>query len=154
MPAMPLIAKGDWKLQTLECNSFKAWFFISYFLNPHPRICLLILEREEKREREKHQCERETSIGCLSYTPRQGIEPATFWCMGWCSNQLSHPARANAWFWGLRHLFAKPQLPFPADFFGFLAICALLITMQVLSFKVMGVVVVRREFNHESDLFI
>ena len=22
------------------------------------------------------------------------IEPAVFWCMGWCSNQLSHPSRA------------------------------------------------------------
>ena len=30
---------------------------------------------------EKHQWERETLIGCLLFAPRQGIEPATFWCM-------------------------------------------------------------------------
>ena len=48
-----------------------------FFCYPHPRTCLLILERgergererERKRERninvrEKHQCERETSIRC------------------------------------------------------------------------------------------
>ena len=30
------------------------------------------------RKREKHRCKRETSIGCLPYAPRPGIEPATF----------------------------------------------------------------------------
>ena len=33
-----------------------------------------------KREGEKHRCERETSIGGLSYAPQQGIEPATQAC--------------------------------------------------------------------------
>ena len=57
--------------------------------------------REEERERE-------TSIGCLpyasqlgvsnaqpKYVPWLGIEPSTFWCLGRCSNQQSHPARAT-----------------------------------------------------------
>ena len=35
------------------------------FFNPHSRIYLLILEREEGGESEKYQCERETSMGCL-----------------------------------------------------------------------------------------
>ena len=30
----------------------------------------------------------------LRYVPWPGVEPKTFWCMGQCSNQLSHPARA------------------------------------------------------------
>ena len=55
----------------------EATFLLKYF-NPHPRICLLILEKEEgEREREKHQCEKATLIGCLSYTPDSGIKPAT-----------------------------------------------------------------------------
>ena len=48
--------------------------------NPYPRICLLILEREEgerERERVKHGCEREASNGFLSYVPQLGSEPTT-----------------------------------------------------------------------------
>ena len=64
-------------------------------------------ERGRKREREKHRCERETSI--LPHAPQPGVQPATwihvlsrdwisvFWCMGWCSNQLNHPARVRAY---------------------------------------------------------
>ena len=65
-------------------------------------------EREEGREgeREKHTCDRETpsvaSYMCPDqglnpyprYVPRLGINPAAFWCMGQCSNQLSHLAKA------------------------------------------------------------
>ena len=68
---------------------------ISFFDNPHWRICSLKnwFERERKREREKHQCERETSICCLQYMPDPGlnlqpmcvlwlgIELTTFWCL-------------------------------------------------------------------------
>ena len=53
-PAIPLLGiyPNEWKVETQIL-----------FFNPHPRICLLILEREEGgREREKHWCERETSV--------------------------------------------------------------------------------------------
>ena len=36
------------------------------------KICVLILEM--KREREKHRCERQTSIACLPYAPWRGIK--------------------------------------------------------------------------------
>ena len=77
----------------------KKFYFIIF--NPFLRICLLILEREQRGEREK-----ETSVSCLSYASDQesnlqpryvlwaGIEPTTFWYMGWHSNQWSRPARA------------------------------------------------------------
>ena len=35
---------------------------------------------EEEKEGEKHQCERETLIGCLSYRPQPGTKPATQVC--------------------------------------------------------------------------
>ena len=73
-------------------------------------ICLLILEREEGEGgrkggrnidvNEKHQlvaspmCPNQGLNLQLRYVPWPGIEPKTFWCMGQCSNQLSHPARA------------------------------------------------------------
>ena len=76
-----------------------------FFFHPHLRTCLLIW-REGKggreRGREKHWCEREASIGCLSYVPWLGTDPATqaraligielatFQFTGRCSNQLSH----------------------------------------------------------------
>ena len=56
-------------------------------INPHSRICLLILGTEgEERERE-----REVLIGCLPYAPQPGIEPATLWCMGLCSYWATRP---------------------------------------------------------------
>ena len=39
-------------------------------------MCIDFIERGRKN----HQCERETSIGCLPYTPWLGIEPATQVC--------------------------------------------------------------------------
>ena len=52
------------------------------FKNPHLKICLLILEREEgwvggerERVRERHQ-----SVD-FRYAPQLGLEPTTFWCM-------------------------------------------------------------------------
>ena len=41
--------------------------YSEFLFYPHPRTCLLILERGEGRERGK-----ETSIGCLSHTPQLG----------------------------------------------------------------------------------
>ena len=86
------------------------------FMSSHLDIFFFIAFRESGREREKHQRERETLIGCLlhlpglgdrartggSSTPRPGIESATQVCAltgnrtcnplvtGQCSNQLSH----------------------------------------------------------------
>ena len=51
--------------------------------------------RERKEEREGDQRERETLISCLLDAPWLGLEPATFWRMGQCSNPLSRPARAH-----------------------------------------------------------
>ena len=63
--------------------------------------------REGEREGEKHQCERDTSIGYLSHNPNwgpspqprhvpwSGIEPATFWFTGWHSIHWATPARAQ-----------------------------------------------------------
>ena len=38
---------------------------------------MLIDFKEREGERERHRCEKETSIGCLSYVPQPGTEPAT-----------------------------------------------------------------------------
>ena len=38
------------------------------------------LQTEEGRERNICQCDRETSIGCLSFVPPLGIEPLTYVC--------------------------------------------------------------------------
>ena len=63
-----------------EHYMFLFLFFHFSFFNPHPRMCLLILERKEGKERERNIDVRETSIGCLLYTPQLGIEPATLEC--------------------------------------------------------------------------
>ena len=50
------------------------------------------LDRKRGREREKHWCERETLISghpMGDQTYAQGIEPATFWCLGQCFNKLN-----------------------------------------------------------------
>ena len=79
--------------------------FLFYFI--FLKILFIFSKRGRKGEREgeKHWCERETLISCLLHTPNWGpglqprhvpwlgIETTTFWCIGWCSNQLSHPAR-------------------------------------------------------------
>ena len=53
-------------------------FSILVFFNPHPRICLVILEKDggkgEGRGRER---KRETLFGCFLYAPRPGTEPTT-----------------------------------------------------------------------------
>ena len=61
--------------------------------NPHPRTCLLILQRSgRERECEKHQCTRETDqlpLTHLNWGPNLqsrhvlwlGIKPSTFWFM-------------------------------------------------------------------------
>ena len=61
--------------------------FVFIFKNSHLRICSFIDFTERKGERE-------ALIGCLPYTPQPEIEPTPFWCMAWCPNPLTHPARA------------------------------------------------------------
>lgn len=100
--------------QTQNCG--KLWlvfFFLFCFLTSHLRIC----RRERQRARERaegeheHEWERvrasvstwgererekekEIWVGSLSICS-PGMEPTTFWSRGWCSNQLSHRARAH-----------------------------------------------------------
>ena len=68
------------------------------------RICLLILERVGERERQKHWCEREISISCLTHALTRD-ELATWVCAptrnwtssilvcGWCSHPVTGPGR-------------------------------------------------------------
>ena len=88
-------------LSTSLCSLKKKDLLFSLCLNPYLRICSLILEREEGRERqgerEKHRCTKKTSICCSPFMPTMrlpgwNLQPFGVW--GWCSNQLSHPARA------------------------------------------------------------
>ena len=74
-----------------------------FFLNLHPRTCLLILERGEGREREGERNMDVSNIDWLpplqvptgdqtlnlqpKHVPPLGIQPATFGCTGRCSNQ-------------------------------------------------------------------
>ena len=57
---------------------FNLKILLNFFLKSSPKNVFYWFERE--REREKHCCERETSIGCLSYAPQPGMEPATQVC--------------------------------------------------------------------------
>ena len=54
-------------------------FFLKFFLFL-PKDIFPIAFSERGREREKHQCERETSIGCLLYAPGLGNKPTTQAC--------------------------------------------------------------------------
>ena len=98
--------REGWSLDISVFRSCHYHFFFSFLLNllgwhwlilliwideclacPHLPICLylyvyiliwgyiLILEKGEKRE--KHQCERETTVTCLPCVPWQGTEPTT-----------------------------------------------------------------------------
>ena len=51
--------------------------FFVVVVNPRPRICLLILEREEGNRRERNIDVRETSISCHRNAPQLGIKPET-----------------------------------------------------------------------------
>ena len=84
----------------------KHWFLLLFLLFlSSPDILLLILEKEEGRERNTNVPEKHPlAASCMypdwgsylqpRYVPWPGIKPTTFWCTGWCSNQLSHLARA------------------------------------------------------------
>ena len=53
--------------------------YIIYFLSSSMGMLTDFRERGSKGEKEgeKHLCERETSIGCLSHTPEPGTETTT-----------------------------------------------------------------------------
>ena len=87
--------------------SFSLCTVVLLFFNPHLRMCFIDF-RERGREREIHTDidlrEKDRSVSSYMhldlglnpqprYVPWLGIEPTTFWCMGWCSNQLSHLVR-------------------------------------------------------------
>ena len=87
------------------------YYYCCYYFDPHLKIRLLIFFRERESVcwcrgrgverniyvRERHwsftscTCQEQGSNPQPSSVPWPGIEPATFWCMGQCSNQLSHP---------------------------------------------------------------
>ena len=52
-------------------------------------------ERGRGREREKHGCEKRTSIGCLLYVPRPWNEPSILLVHGTMPQPTEHPARAE-----------------------------------------------------------
>ena len=93
-----------------DCHDYFL-FFLRFYL-----YCFRERGREGEREREKHQCVREASIGCLLHAPQVGTWPATQACAligNWTGNlspcetmlnQLSHTSRC--WWltscdWGL-----------------------------------------------------
>ena len=74
------------------------------FFYPHPRTCLLILERGEGREKERERnlnVSERHRLAASQIRPDQGpnpqprrvpwpgIGPKTFWCTGRCSHQVS-----------------------------------------------------------------
>ena len=72
-----------------------------FIFHPYPSTCLLILDRGEGREREKDVREKHWSVGSgmpltggpnlqPGLVPWLGMEPLTFWFMGWCSDQQCH----------------------------------------------------------------
>ena len=78
------------------------WNQYVLFFNPHPRICLLILERQGERETEgdggggeKHEWEGETSIGCFPCVPQQGMELVPCMCPDRGSNPQPFGVRDN-----------------------------------------------------------
>ena len=54
----------------------------------------LFIFRERGRKEEKHQCERETLIGCLSHTPKMGSWPTT---PGMCPDQELNQQPFSLW---------------------------------------------------------
>ena len=106
---MSYIDEKIYKITFISTN-LSFWFLIlvvniSFFLK---KFYFFILERgrEGEKEGEKHQCTRETLIGCLSYAPSQGpgpqsrhvpwlgIELAIFRFAGQCPTHWATPVRA------------------------------------------------------------
>ena len=90
------------------------YYYFEILTQGYVFICFRKVRGEKQREREKHQCERETSISCLPEAPRPGIKPSTQVCAltkDQTCNLLvyertpqpteSHPARVRWSFWNL-----------------------------------------------------
>ena len=73
-----------WQIHTKPLNNCEIapinLLLLLFFLNPHPRTCLLILERKEGGEREK---ETETWIGYVSNAPLLGGWSPQHKCVLW-----------------------------------------------------------------------
>ena len=80
----------SWGMYSL--SNFTFWL-LSISINPHTRICLLILERERDRE---------TLVGCLPYTPQMGIKPTTLLVYGMMLQPTEPPRK------GSHHLIYSP----------------------------------------------
>ena len=78
--------------------------FFFLFLNPHwGYVFIDFRERGRDKDRNNDVREKHGSVASLTCrgsnlqpwrVPWPGFEPTTFWRMGWCSDQLSHLARA------------------------------------------------------------
>ena len=90
---------GYWTFNLIQFLHVTKYFFFLIFFNPQPRICSLILERIEGRETWS-VASGVHPIGIkpkLRYLPWPVIKPATFWCMGWCTNQPTElPSRGRS----------------------------------------------------------
>ena len=89
-------------------NVIYFWFCKDVLIDFFKLFIYLFLERAggREKEREEHQCVKETSISCLSTTPYWGpglqprhvpwleLEPATFWFTGYHSIHWATLARA------------------------------------------------------------
>ena len=64
-----------------------------------------------------HTCHHWGSKTQPKYMPWLGTKPATFWYMGWCSNQLSHPARIMTLCLDSHSTFLTAPLSFLCCFF-------------------------------------
>ena len=91
------IAKGS-------ANRMDQFLFIYLSISSPEDILTDFREKGEGRGRvvggEKHRCEGETSIDCLTHALTRA-QPITFWCVGQCFRQLSHTGQ------GCCHLFLK-----------------------------------------------
>ena len=63
---------------------------LNLFLYSSPKDMFIDFREREALIRER------TFIGSLRYVPWLEIKPTTFYCTGWCSNQLSHRAMVGS----------------------------------------------------------
>ena len=97
-------ATGRWILYQVQKVFTKLWkvnilraIFLIFLIFTWGYVYWLERERDHQLVASR-TCPNQGSNLPPRYVPWLGIEPATFWCRGWCSNQLSHPARARAIF--------------------------------------------------------